>query len=168
MCDIATHWRLTPMTQTTAPSPSSLGTLDDLLQESMQVVVARKELKAARPKLADQRVGSPERKEIEAKIREWEQASEWKPAAVTAMFLTQVCRCGTQSIHFRGLFQRQSNRSSKISRWIREDTPAHLNLPKEQKYDSEQVAMCYRCCDGQGFQLPELNVPSAFPNTRNF
>jgi uncharacterized membrane protein YecN with MAPEG domain len=153
------------MTQSAA---DSFGSLDDLLQESMQVVIARKELKAARPKLTDQRVGSPERKEIEAKIREWEQASEWKPAAVTAMFLTQVCRCGTQSIHFKGLFQRQSHRTSTLSRWILTSTPAHLNLPKEQKYDTEQVAMCYRCCDSKGFQLPELNVPSAFPNSRTF
>jgi hypothetical protein len=150
-----------------AASPSD--SLDDLLAESMQVVSARTNLKAARAKLTDQRTTSTEAKEIQAKIREWEATSDWKPAAVVAMFMVQVCQCcHSESPRFSGIFQRQSHRTATLSRWVRESTPAHLNLPKEQRFDTEPVSMCHRCVDGQGFQLPELNVPSAFPNTRSF
>ena len=141
--------------------------LDSLLTESVELHSAKQSLKTARKQLASGLTNGETRAEIEAKIREWEAKSEWKPAAVVAMFTTQVCKCGSRHTLFAGIFQRQTHRTSTASRWVAERTPAHLNLPKEQKHSDVDVAFCLCCVEAQGFP-PPTPFQTAFPVTRSF
>lgn len=150
------------MSTQTAPATNDFD-LDALLTESVEIRTATKNLAEGRKKLADRRTDSTEREAIQAKLREWEAASEWKPAAVAAMFLTQHCtHCSRCATLFQGIFQRQTHRTQKLERWVKEATPEHINLPREQKHTSENVAVCSVCADSQGFRLL-APAPTAFP-----
>jgi len=142
--------------------------LDALLTESVEIRAAQQNLKTARKAVALTSATPEERAAIESKIREWEAKSEWKPAAVVAMFTKQECTC-CGSIHstFAGIFQRQEHRTNTLSRWVREKTPSHLNLPREQKHNVEHTAFCVLCADAAGFPAP-APFQSQFPVTRTF
>ena len=142
--------------------------LDALLIESVEIRDAKQNLKTARKAAAVTTASTEERHAIEEKIREWEAKTEWRAVAVVAMFTEQHCSCCFR-IHtvFAGIFQRQEHRVNKASRWVREKTPAHLNLPKEQKANSEHAPFCHVCAEGQGFAAPQP-FQSQFPVTRTF
>lgn len=142
--------------------------LDALLTESVEIRSAQQSLKSARKALSIGVTSSEEKVAIEGKIREWEAKSEWKPAAVVAMFTEQQCDCCSR-IHtiFAGIFQRQEHRINKASRWVREASASHLNLPKEQKIGQEHAPFCHVCAEGQGFAAPKP-FQSQFPVTRTF
>ena len=152
-------------TPTPTPCDTAIDSLDALLGESLEVAAASKALKENRKKLSDGRLNAEEKQEIAAKIREWEATSEWKPAAVAVMFMTQACSCGGRHTFFQGVFQRQEHRSTKVMRWIKAETPAHLNLPKEQKHTTEAVGLCVDCVDAAGFH--PVAFPTAFPLSRS-
>lgn len=142
--------------------------LDALLTESVEIRTAQQNLKAARKAVAVSGQSAEERAATEQKIREWEAKSEWKAAAIVAMFTEQHCTC-CSSVHsvFTGIFQRQEHRINKASRWVREKTPAHLNLPKEQKITAENTPFCLLCAERNGYAVP-APFQSAFPTTRTF
>ena len=125
--------------------------LDDLLAEAVELKSAAANAKAARKSLSAGLCSSAERAETEAKIREWESRTEWKAAAAVAMFNAQRCSCGGTHTVFAGIFQRQEHKTSKVNRWIREETPAHLKLPYEHKVNWESVGICITCVGAAGF-----------------
>ena len=152
--------------QTTSTAFSDL---DDLLQESLAVVTAKKSLQTARKAVSDTRMASAEKAEITEKIRQWEAVVEWRPAAVVALFQTQACACGSIHSSFLGVFQRQAHRSQTLTRLIREAAPEHLHLPREQKFDTVPVTMCPDCAgELHGYKLPEAAPATAFPVSRSF
>jgi len=128
--------------------------LDDLLAESLEEATASAAVKSGRKRLQDSRISKREKDEIEAKIREWELAREWKPAAAVHIFNTQTCtHCYSENSTYSGLFQRQIHRSSKIMRWVLDVNGSGSNdgLPKEHKSSSTEVTVCVECCAQQGF-----------------
>lgn len=147
---------------TAAPAPGKAKVagasfdLDDLLAESIEEATASAAVKSGRKRLQDNRINKREREEIEAKIREWELAREWKPAASVRIFNTQTCtHCYSENSTYAGLFQRQIHRSSKIMRWVLDVNGSGSNdgLPKEHKSSTTEVTVCIDCCTQQGFGL---------------
>lgn len=128
--------------------------LDALLDESLKQASDSVAVKAGRKRLQDKRLPNRERLEIEAKIKEWELAREWLPAASVHIFNTQTCtNCGNVNATYAGLFQRQIHRSSKIMRWVLDVNGSGNNdgLPKEHKDALTEVPVCIECCATQGY-----------------
>jgi hypothetical protein len=137
---------------TTAHKVAGEFSLDDLLTESLDAINESAAVKAGRKKLRDTRTTSKERAEIEARIKEWELAREWKPAATVAMFHQQLCvHCFSNNRTFDGLFQRQVHRHSKINRWVRQAEVFDSGLDKEHKLHTSSVEVCEGCLEEQGF-----------------
>jgi hypothetical protein len=129
--------------------------LESLLQESLSTIKDRAFVKEGRKKLAQGKYNTAEKAEIDAKIKEWELAREWKPAANVAMFNTQSCRCGSRHAIFSGWFQRQHHRKSNIDRWVRPEADPIPSLPNErQDLELSPTTICASCAPAQGFYLP--------------
>lgn len=128
-----------------AEEPEELDALEALLQESLEPVRAKAELKELRARMARGGLSMRERQEIEAKVREWEARVEWDSQANVALFTRQTCACGTITSVFSGLLMRQRHRVQQNSmRWI---MTAEVNprLPKEVAHREMHVPMCYLC-----------------------
>ena len=134
---------------------SGFDDLESLLQESLSTIKDRAFVKEGRKKLAQGKYNTAEKAAIDAKIKEWEMAREWKPAANVAMFNTQSCRCGSRHAVFSGWFQRQHHRKSSIDRWVRPEAEPLSSLPNErQDLELAQTTICATCAPAQGFYLP--------------
>ena len=128
--------------------------LDDLLAESLEEASASARIKSDRKSLKDTRVSVKEREAMEARIRAWELAREWKPAAAVQFFNTQLCSdCGSENSTYAGLFQRQVHRNSKVMRWVLDVNGSGNNdgLPREHKESLTEVPVCRDCVTEQGF-----------------
>lgn len=130
--------------------------LEALLQESLQPVREKQALRANREKLARGGLSANERKEIEAKVREWEARLEWDNEANVALFHRQTCsKCELTWTTFSTLLLRQSHKTkADTQRWIASSVELAA-LPNEVAFRDQTVGMCWNCCDSRGYRGDE-------------
>jgi len=123
--------------------------LDALLNDSLKSIAQDKAVKEARKRLAKGGFSNADREADTARVRQWELDRIWTPMASVAYFETQECSCcRNRQHHFKGYFQRQTHRTSKIDRWVQADLSTVVTsekLPKEIKDDHVIVPTCIRC-----------------------
>jgi hypothetical protein len=134
--------------------------LEDLLaesvslhQESRKGIHLRKEL--ARAKSVEERAA------LQAKIRSWEDAYEWKSLAHCALVEVTTCACVSVTKTFGGYFYHQVHRTTpNTQRWVRTDDsgqrfePSFQNKLKKQVLIKETlVTVCPNCLHDLGFDL---------------
>lgn len=125
--------------------------LDSLLQESVREQAAKESIDKKKKLLRTNLLGHSDRKEIEATVNKWEMGREWLPEAKVAYFDTQVCSCGRQHTHFRGIFQQQRHKLSTVIRYIQVDGSLNNGLPSLRKVDYHTCDICVDCATSKGY-----------------
>jgi hypothetical protein len=144
------------------PEPSApaddLANLNSLLAESLAQVEESRQVRATRKALHENRqnLTVEQKQALRLQIALHELKHEWTAEAEVVSFRIQECSCcRSQSSIFEGFFQRQSHRSSKISRWVAQ-TNAPLDgstLQREVKLEREEVPVCIACIQNLGYSL---------------
>lgn len=133
--------------------------LDSLLNESVTLVKAAKEVKAAKLTLKHSAsiMSATERQYIEAKVAAWEAEHTWKTIELVAVFRRQVCACGSVHITFSHFMHHQQHRRNSFTqRWVSatfgpdSSTP---DLPRNVAYSDSLIPMCADCSEASGFSL---------------
>lgn len=144
-----------PLEQLLAESKAEFS-LEGLLAESMQQKHKADAAKDARQRLAKGGVDKKTRAQLEALVTEHEMKVMWKVEAGVVMIHRQWCNgCDCCHNQFRGYFQRQKHRHSKIDRWIKTDKQNLDGLVKEVKYEDEIVDTCEECAALAGFPIDD-------------
>lgn len=141
---------LTPATDT---AREEFGDLNDLLAESMETAKSIAMAKESRERIRRGGQGERERREDEARLREWEAKHEWMAEANVAVFDRQACGCGVTNEVFAGFMQRERHRHLRTGmRWMIAGE-AKASLPNEVIVRTKVVAMCGTCAGGKGWPV---------------
>jgi hypothetical protein len=135
------------------PAPADIGDLDDLLAESISLRDEEVATKANRERLKRQNLSSDERKEIEAKVREWEARNLWTPVATVAVFDRVTCTCGCYTEAFSHLMHKQTHKSDPtLTRMVITDTTLE-GKPRMVALQHFDVELCGECGLEKGWDL---------------
>jgi hypothetical protein len=152
---IAANLELAIMAKTDPEAPS----LDDLFAEAMDNVKTAQLVKESRTRRAS---GAPVRLSDEdaRRVREWEAAHEWTPAANVAAFEVVRCEtCDTSHTIFSALMERQSHRTDPhAKRWVKVPM-VRDGLPNEVAHRWRDVPMCEDCA-GTTYSWPMGEQPT--------
>ena len=141
------------------------GTLDDLdslLNESVSLVKATKEVKAAKLTLkrSSSIMDATERQFIEAKVAAWEAEHTWKTLELVAVFRRQVCACGAVHKTFSHFMHHQQHRTDAFAqRWISAafgPDSKEVTLPRNVAFTDSFIPLCAECSIGSGFDLQSI------------
>lgn len=136
------------------PEVDGLDELEELLGEAMAAKLDADKVKLARAKAKSGFSNTPDDLE---RIRKWELANEWRPAANVAFFERSQCSCGKHHTVFRQLMLRQVGRlNPNNNRWTvlsRENDIINAKLPKETAMRITKVPICPACCADTGYSL---------------
>lgn len=144
-----------PLEQLLAESKAEFS-LDDLLAESMEQKKKAEAAKEARQRLAKGNIDKKTRALLQAQVDEHEMKVMWTVQAGVALIHRQWCdNCDCCHNQFRGYFQRQKHRQSKIDRWVKTEKQNLDGLPKEVKYEDEIVESCEECAALEGFPIDD-------------
>lgn len=144
------------------PEEEGFDDLDSLLNESVGLVKAAKEVKAA--KLTLKRSSSimdpTERQFIEAKVAAWEAAHTWKTLELVAVFRRQACACGSVHETFSHFMHHQQHRTDAFAqRWVSATfgpDSDEQSLPRNVAFTDSIIPMCRFCASDSGFDLQSL------------
>lgn len=150
---------------TSNPSPDL--DLDSLLSESVE---AQKQSQAI-SRLKGKALGGMTSPEDLARLREWQDRTEWVTEARVLILSDHICKCGSPpATIFLGFGLRQRHKSLKhgASRWVpckREELPLHL--PKEVRRVHNLTDICAECATTKGwyedvaFEEPAVAAPES-------
>lgn len=138
--------------------------LDSLLNESVSLVKAAKEVKAAKLTLkrSSSIMDATERQFIEAKVAAWEAENTWKTIGLVAVFRYQTCSCGSFHRTFSHFMHHQQHRTDPFAkRWVSAAIGAAIEqeaLPKSVIYMTATTEICSLCAFDKGFDLLVTNA----------
>src|SRR5438067_1082747 len=133
--------------------------LDELVADSMKQKKDAEAVKLARSLLSKGGVEPEARARMEVQIREHEMKVQWDAVAAVAMYNRQWCNtCGLVHSQFTGFYSRQKHRTSKIDRWVKSSMEQLTKLPKEVKYEDEDIELCEDCAGLHGFPIDQYII----------
>ena len=143
---------------------SGIDDLDSLLNESVSLVKAAKEVKAAKLVLkhSSSIMDPEERRFIEAKVASWEAEHTWKTLELVAVFRRQTCACGAQHQAFSHFMHHQQHRTDAFAqRWVSAafgPDSKESTLPRNIAFTDSLVPMCEFCAAEAGFDMDSLTA----------
>ena len=141
------------------PEGEGLDDLDSLLNESVSLVKAAKEVKAAKLTLkrSSSVMDATERQFIEQKVAAWEAAHTWKTLELVAVFRRQTCACGCTHETFSHFMHHQQHRTDAFAqRWVSATfgpDSSQSDLPRNVAFTESLTPMCEHCAEHAGFDL---------------
>lgn len=148
------------------PNEDSFDDLDSLLDESVTLVKAAKEVKAAKLTLkrSSSVMDATERQFIEAKVAAWEAEHTWKTLELVAVFRRQVCACGAVHKTFSHFMHHQQHRTDAFAqRWISAafgPDSKESTLPRSVAFTDSIIPLCAHCSSENGFDLASPTAKS--------
>jgi hypothetical protein len=130
--------------------------LDDLLTESLAIRDEAQATAGMREKLKRSNLSGDERREIEAKVREWEARNLWNPVATVIVFERVICSCGCYYETFSHMMNKQAHKHNRdTTRLIIADT-INDKLPKMKAFQVQDVDICTECSTEKGWDLESM------------
>lgn len=130
--------------------PTGDDLLDDLLAESMAISAETGRVKAARRKLADERIALSlaEKNELRAIVDAYDEKVLWDTVANVALLHTQECvTCGTHSEFFMGWMREQHHRTMpNTRRLVAGKSPSRIPS-RVERHKQHDVECCPACVE---------------------
>ncbi len=143
-----------------AAAVKDLDDLDALMAESIALREEDNAGKAYRELLKRGGMSKEDRRDIEAKLQEWESKREWQTLANVALFRVVTCACGQVHTVFGGMYYRQKHRTQitttrLVAAKIAANGEAKPDAAPANEVIHEEIAvpMCAVCASAHGFQL---------------